>query len=355
MKRIFVMAVVLAMCMGVTTFAVELVAIDRVTRDGQTLIVKTYEIAPGDDPDSLIESDFEDEGYTFTYLEFKTDEVKSYHSKEILFSREVETGSSSTAEIVGKFEPFIDHEEDGMVGRVYLDTASMNTVVKGYSKQSYTVSATREYGGFAYNDPSSIPRTTEKDGITLNIADINWVVTGTDLVGDSLLPNQYKAVVSYSGTAYKNVVTRYITTAAYSGIIEKTVVDKVIVTVTYAGTPLPADYTRLWWLLAALGALLLLGGMVVIIIFTVKRDVEIYNKHGDEYERIGREFIDFKRPEVNFLPHKRNSYTADYVLILRKKAAQTLMGREITIRFENKSISRKVDNDKIYISEDDEV
>ena len=353
-KSIGLIALLLIFCLNITALAAEPVSSYRVNEDGRELIIKTFEITPDADPQELIEPEFTEKGFTFAYLEIKTDEVTSHHSKEISVTRDAESGSNKNSDIISKFEPYIDQDEDGMVGRLHLDTGSFDTKVKGYTTQSYTVSATREYGGFAYSDPSGIPQTTEKDGMTLHITGVSWIVTGTELVGDSLLPNQYKAVVSYGATASKSVVTGYITTAAYRGVIEKTVVDKIIVTITYEGTAIPVDYTWIWIVLAALAGLLLLCGIGVVIFLLRARDVEIYNKHGDDYERIGHEWIDFKNPVVNLLPHKRNAYTGDYLLVLSKKAALALMDKELNVRLENQTICRKVENDKIYIMEGNE-
>ena len=350
-KNILKIALTLILClnMTITTFALSPISTDRVSRDGRELMVKTFEISPYDNPQKLIEQDFVYRRFTFSNLEINTDEVISFHTREVSVSVDVETSNRNN--IVSHFTPYIDYERDRMTGRLYLDTGSLYTRSRGFTTQNYTVSATRTFGGFRHNDPSDIPRTIVENGRTLYITGINWVVTGTELVGDSLLPSSFNAVVSYSGTASRRVSIGYITTATYRGAIEQAVVDRVIVTIIYEGTPLHSNRTWLWILLAVLGALLLLGGAAAWIYFSMARDVEIYNKHGDEYERIGREWIDFKNPVVNLLPHKRNAYTEDYLLMLSKKAVLELMGKDLEIRIENQTIRRKVDNDKIFIRE----
>jgi hypothetical protein len=254
-KRTVLFALALAFACNFSATAVEPLAVDRVNRDGRELIVKTYELPPGEDPQSLIESDFEENGFAFSYLETQTEEVKSYHAKEIRLEKEAETAGAGAGEILGRFAPYLDYEEDGMTGRLYLDTASLNTRAKGYAQKSYAVTATKEYGGFAYADPSQIPRTVEKDGLTLNLTGISWQATGAELVGDSLLPNQYKAAASYAGVSGKSVPTGYNTAAAYAGVIEKTVVDRLDIRILYEGTEIPPDNRILIIILLALAAL----------------------------------------------------------------------------------------------------
>ena len=43
---------------------------------------------------------------------------------------------------------------------------------------------------------SYVPATTIKNGRTLSLANVEWQVTGTDLVGEALMPSQYQAVAT---------------------------------------------------------------------------------------------------------------------------------------------------------------
>ena len=58
---------------------------------------------------------------------------------------------------------------------------------------------------------SYVPATTVKDGVTLNLSNVDWQIIGTDLVGDALAPASYQAVATYSGKSYHKVATGYIT------------------------------------------------------------------------------------------------------------------------------------------------
>ena len=75
-----------------------------------------------------------------------------------------------------------------------------------------------------------------KDGVTLNLAGVDWQVTGTDLVGEVLSPSSWQAVSSYSGKAYYSAADGYITTAEYVGDITRAGVESVTYTLTYLGT-----------------------------------------------------------------------------------------------------------------------
>ena len=83
---------------------------------------------------------------------------------------------------------------------------------------------------------SYVPATTVKDGVTLNLSNVDWQVIGTDLVGDALAPASYQAVATYSGKSYHKVATGYVTSADYVGEITRSDVESVTYKVTYLGT-----------------------------------------------------------------------------------------------------------------------
>ena len=81
-----------------------------------------------------------------------------------------------------------------------------------------------------------VPPTTVKNGRTLNLANVEWQVTGTDLVGETLMPSAYQAVATYSARASYQAATGYVTTAEYTGEITHEGVESVTYVLTYLGT-----------------------------------------------------------------------------------------------------------------------
>lgn len=66
------------------------------------------------------------------------------------------------------------------------------------------MSETKTIGPLDSNDMSYIPATTVKNGVTLNLAHVEWQVIGTDMVGDTMSPSSYQAVATYSGKSYSS-------------------------------------------------------------------------------------------------------------------------------------------------------
>ena len=95
---------------------------------------------------------------------------------------------------------------------------------------------TKTIGQLDRNDMSYVPATTIKNGRTLSLANVEWQVTGTDLVGEALMPSQYQAVATYSAKASYQAATGYVTTAEYIGDVTHEGVESVTYVLTYIGT-----------------------------------------------------------------------------------------------------------------------
>ncbi len=129
----------------------------------------------------------------------------------------IETAKKDLSVVLENLEPTIEYDDGVFKGRLALDHTSIVTEAAGYTTKSYTVTETKTIGQLDRNDMSYVPATTVKDGRTLTLANVEWQVTGTDLVGEALMPSSYQAIATYSAKASYNAATGYITTAEYVG------------------------------------------------------------------------------------------------------------------------------------------
>mgnify|MGYP001419050688 CR=1 FL=1 len=100
----------------------------------------------------------------------------------------VETTKDDLALILEQLKPTIEYDDGRFQGTLALDHTSLNTVAAGYATKNYTVTETKTIGQLDRNDMSYVPATTIKNGRTLSLANVEWQVTGTDLVGEALCP-----------------------------------------------------------------------------------------------------------------------------------------------------------------------
>jgi hypothetical protein len=188
----------------------------------------------------LIESDFESDGYMFSHTNTEKKENVSESVRHEIRQAALDTSTNNRANILSRFTQSMSYSEDGYYGTLALDANSLVTQVSGYGTRNVPVSKTKEHKNLMFNDPSVVPQAITEDGVTLMLTGIDWVVTGTALAGDSLVPAEYKAIASYSGTQQVSYVLGYTTTVNYTGIVTKKTVDSINFTITYTGTPVPA-------------------------------------------------------------------------------------------------------------------
>lgn len=104
----------------------------------------------------------------------------------------METGKNDLALILQQLKPTVEYDDGVFRGTLALDHTTINTEASGYVPKSYTVSEVKTIGQLDRNDMSYVPSTTVKNGRTLNLVNVEWQVTGTDLVGEALVPSSYQ-------------------------------------------------------------------------------------------------------------------------------------------------------------------
>ena len=244
MKKLVASGIALALallCTG-SAYALE-VPTDTVVQNlnGVQQYIKTYTVEPGTDPQALIEGPFEYEGFLYTFAAITKEEKPFEDSQTHRETVTVETAKSDLASVLAALSPSMEFSDGRYSGTLNLDHTTINTVASGYTTKSYTVSATKEIGNLDSNDMSYVPATTVKDGKTIQLQSVDWQVQGTALVDDVLVPSQYKAVATYSGKAYYNAATGYITTAEYVGEVSCSELESITYTAIYTGTAAPAE------------------------------------------------------------------------------------------------------------------
>ena len=203
--------------------------------NGNQQVVKTYTVSPEVDAQTLIEEPFQLEGFLYTYADIVKQEnqvaERQFHTETVT----VETAKKNLDVILEQLAPTMEYDDGTWAGTLALDHTSINTQAAGYTTGSSTVTATKTIGPLDRNDMSYVPATTVKNGVTLNLSNVEWQVIGADVVGDVMAPCSYQAVATYSGKSYYKAATGYVTTANYVGEVTHEGVESVTYQVTYLG------------------------------------------------------------------------------------------------------------------------
>lgn len=203
--------------------------------NGSQQVVKTYTVSPEVDAQTLIEEPFQLEGFLYTYADIVQQENQVAERQSHTETVTVETAKKNLDVILEQLAPTMEYDDGTWAGTLALDHTSINTQAAGYTTGSSTVTATKTIGPLDRNDMSYVPATTTKNGVTLNLSNVEWQVIGADVVGDVMAPCSYQAVATYSGKSYYKAATGYVTTANYVGEVTHEGVESVTYQVTYLG------------------------------------------------------------------------------------------------------------------------
>lgn len=203
--------------------------------NGSQQVVKTYTVSPEVDAQTLIEEPFQLEGFLYTYADIVKQDNRVAECQTHTETVTVETAKKNLDVILEQLAPTMEYDDGTWAGTLALDHTSINTQAAGYTTGSSTVTATKTIGPLDRNDMSYVPATTTKNGVTLNLSNMEWQVIGADVVGDVMAPCSYQAVATYSGKSYYKAATGYVTTANYVGEVTHEGVESVTYQVTYLG------------------------------------------------------------------------------------------------------------------------
>lgn len=227
---------------------------------GKHRLEKVYMLSAADNPDNIPTEEFEREGYHYTLIDIVRQDYSESDAKEYSETFTINSKTKDMASIMPQLAATREVEtEDGYVGTLTLDTASIKVEAAGYTASSRTVTASRTYPNLSDADTSYIPKSITENGRTLQLADIQWQESG----------NGYTANATYTGSATSQYATGYTVTANYVGQVSKTVSGEIIYTAVFSGTPIGAGSAEMIaaesgnfaWLLALLLAAII-GGTV---------------------------------------------------------------------------------------------
>lgn len=352
MKKAFltlVLALSLCMSLVVSASAASYVAddINYQNLNGQQQAIMVYTLLPDQQPEDLIEQDFEYDGYLYSYSGMTKQEQTFNEEKMHTETVTVNTDSKNLEDILAELKPTIEFDDGTSQGVLSLDHETIKTEAAGYKTSSYTVTATKNYTGLASNDSSLIDPTVVKNGRTLSLSNITWSVESTALVGDALVPATYSAVATYSGSASSTVATGYITTADYTGKVVSSGIASIKYTVTYIGTPILPEESGLNLSASAVcGGLLsiaVLCGGVLFLLLRFRKNTTVYKStgEGNEYDKCGNLLLKIRSPELR-IDHLKDVPSGMIAIEVAEGTAKKLFGKKISIRYYDRIMTHTV-------------
>lgn len=315
----------------------EPVSTELVEINGIPTLTKTFELAPDIDPALLREEPFSQDGYWYRYQRMDKSDQEITDEKEAEETVTVDAPSGELADVIDQFPATRQYSKDGYTGELLLDVQSITVEATGYStvtdSHPHTVRKTYE---LAYNDRSLVPESVQADGLTLPLTDLSWSEASN--VEDSDVPASWTATAIYSKTTYtsREVADGYHATATYKGEVAKTGVESVIYTVTYTGSKIPVlpgldpDITVSQIAIVTGLVILLLLALIFRYIRWHIACVYVYNAERRIHDVVSRQYVRVRTPKIRLAALQGHEET-EYTVILRKRLAKRLVGRDIAI------------------------
>ncbi len=200
---------------------------------GVQLLVKTFLVPAGTDPQTLIQGDLTRRGVGYEVSDILRRELPGETEKKTVSQTvTLETETDKTEDILPLLKSTMDYREDGFSGILVLDESSVQAKEAGTSSYAYQLKETKEFTGLDRNDPYYIPKTTEKNGVTLSLADVEWtpMASGAE---NSEIPSLFSATALYTGTAWGSKADGYTVTASYTGEVSRATQGEMVYSIVY--------------------------------------------------------------------------------------------------------------------------
>ncbi len=239
MKSLKTLAVIL---LAFSTFTVSALADDTLTPqeivqstvDDYTVIEKIY-VLPKDSDASLIPTEsYIENDVEYEYVETKVHDNSEEDTKEHVENISYHTSTNDAEAVITLFAPTAEiTTEDGYIGTLTFDHSTLELTPAGYSSRKFTVTEERSYPNLASADTSLVPKTIDKDGTTLTLANIEWVTAADETISGTDVAVRYTANAIYTGTETKTYVNGYTASADYKGTVTKVINDTVTYTAVF--------------------------------------------------------------------------------------------------------------------------
>ena len=167
-------------------------------------------------------------------METKVHDNAEEDTKDHVENISYHTSTNDAEAVIALFAPTAEiTTEDGYFGILAFDHSTLELTPAGYSSRKFTVTEERSYPNLASADTSLVPKTIDKDGTTLTLANIEWVTAADETISGTDVAIRYTANAIYTGTETKTYVNGYTASADYKGTVTKVINDTVTYTAVF--------------------------------------------------------------------------------------------------------------------------
>ena len=268
-------------------------------------------------------------------------------TKDITTTKTITSKTNNELSIINQLGQTLEYNEDGFIGTydLNINTLKIKSNYNGYYEK--LIEETKEYNNLSRNDLDFINKEIQKDGITLNLLNTTWETETTKKVGDTEIPDTYKAICYYAGKIKVDYPLTYTVTGEYFGNAEKVEINPVRYTIVYKEkqAEIPQEKNNIVPIVAGVS-----GGTTIIalVILLFRKNIKIYNLQDGKWVLVGKAFINYKKPKLKLDKFKHLEVTSKYKIELSKDLVNKISGKFIEISKKNIKIKHIInEKDKI--------
>ncbi len=301
-------------------------------QSGRSFLYKTYTVAADYAPDRLVEDPFSQGGYRFRFSEIiQRDSIPGSTGKTVSQTKSVESATddrTALLALLGDRLPYSD--ADGYKGELSLVPESLSVTETGKESYSYTVTDTKYIEELENKDWALIPKTTQKNGLTLALQDVDWQTEGYNEASIS-----YTAIAKYSAVASGTKTSGYLATGTFTGEVVKQTAGKNTYTIVYEGEQIVVPFNFAPIIIA--GAVVAGCIVAAVVLWRLRRNVTIYTLQQGVPELYAKVRVSPKNPVLDL----SRITDAGVRLVFDKRFVKSLYDQKVFVigRFTNYRIN----------------
>ena len=304
---------------------------------GRSFLYKTYTVAADYAPDRLVENPFSQGGYRFRFSEIiQRDSIPGNTGKTVSQTKSVESSTDDRAALLALLGDKLSYSDaDGYKGELSLVPESLSVAETGKEPYSYTVTDTKYIEDLENKDWALIPKTTQKNGLTLSLQDVEWRTADSETTGYSEVPTSYTAIAKYSATASGTKTSGYLATGTFTGEVVKQTVGKNTYTIVYEGEQIVVPFN--FAPLIVIGAIVAGCVVAAVVLWRLRRNVTIYTLQQGVPELYAKVRVSPKNPVLDL----SRITDAGVRLVFDKRFVKSLYDQKVFVigRFTNYRIN----------------
>lgn len=293
----------------------------------RSYLYKTYTVAANQSPDKLVEAPFSQGGYRFRFSEIiQRDATPGSTSKAVSQTKSVESATDDRAALLALLGDKVPYSDaDGYTGDLLLVPESLFVAEAGKENYSYTVIDTKYYEDLENKDWALIPKTSQKNGLTLALQNVDWQAADSVDEGYSGIPTSYTAIAHYSAVASGSKASGYLATATFTGEVTKQTVGKNTYTIVYEGEQIVIPFNFAPLIIA--GAIVAGCIVAAVVLWRLRKNVTVYTLQQGVPELYAKVRVSPKNPVLDL----SRITDAEVRLVFDKRFVKSLYDQKVFV------------------------